>query len=280
MGDGADATDNATARSVDGHDDRAVAHARVGRVDNGGDRADDARARNAVTPIPGSIVKAICQIMVTVDAVKKSNRNQHGNYNFASTDDIYAAVTRKMGEVGLVVMALEDVCEIKRFETEVKGEKKTAQWAHMVFSFVLATETDTWSDPRAKRTLYLQVTGAQTFQAAQSYAEKSYLRSLYKLPSGDMDLDSMPQADNEDDQINLNSPRKPKSSSRAKKDGDDVAFNELRGAISGSEGPADLARIKRDHFSFWNALPKEWHNIVEEEYKYKLAEFDQLDAAE
>ena len=168
-------------------------------------------SHRGVTPIPSSIVQAICQIMVTVEAVKKSQRNQHGGYNFASTDDIYAAVTRKMGEVGLVLLSLEDRCEIKRIEKD----GKTAQWAHMEFSFILATTRDTWTDARAKRTLYIQVTGPQTFQAAQSYVEKAYLRSLLKLPTGDMDLDSMPQADNEDDQIALVGGKKRKSSAEA-----------------------------------------------------------------
>lgn len=292
MTDGANVTHNAHAGRLDGVDDRPVADARVVGVDYSSRRADDGGARNVVTPIPGSIVKAICKIMVTVDAVKKSNRNQHGNYMFASTDDVYAAVTRKMGEVGLVLIALEDKCEIKRFEKTIK-EKGTilrdkdgnplteiVQWAHMEFSFVLATEDGTWTDPRAKRTLYIQVTGAQTFQAAQSYAEKAYLRSLFKLPSGDMDLDSMPQADNEDDQVALNARGKQKSSSRAKKDGDDVVFNELRGAISGADGPADLVRIKTMNISTWNAMPARWLEILDSEYDDKMQEFTQLDAAE
>lgn len=230
-----------------------------------------------MTPIPSSIVQALCQIMVTVEAVKKSQRNQHGGYNFASTDDIYAAVTRKMGEVGLILLSLEDRCEIKRIEKD----GKTAQWAHMEFSFVLATTADTWTDQRAKRTLYIQVTGPQTFQAAQSYVEKAYLRSLLKLPTGDMDLDSMPQADNEEDQHDLLAPRKRKSSAAAKRDGTDVAFNELRGAISGADGPADLALIKRNNWSVWDTLPPAWRKIVDAEFEDKMAEFGEVaEAAE
>lgn len=228
--------------------------------------ADAPRAK--VATVPASIVQAICQIMVTVDAVKKSQRNQHGGYNYAGTDDIYAAVTRKMGEVGLICMSLEDKCEVKR----VEKDGKTSQWAHMEFSFVLATADATWSDTRARRTLYIQVTGPQTFQAAQSYAEKSYLRSLFKLPTGDMDLDSMPQADSEDDQVALSRRGPRKSSSQSKKDGDDVPFNELRGAISGADGPAELAKIRTDHWTFWNALPPRWRQIVDDEYADRMQE--------
>lgn len=231
---------------------------------------DDRDQDRGVTPIPSSIVQALCQIMVTVDAVKKSQRNQHGGYNFASTDDIYAAVTRKMGEVGLILLSLEDRCEIKRIEKD----GKTAQWAHMEFSFVLATTADTWTDARAKRTLYIQVTGPQTFQAAQSYVEKAYLRSLLKLPTGDMDLDSMPQADNEEDQHDLLAPRKRKSSAAAKRDGTDVVFNELRGAVSGADGPADLELIKRNNWQTWESLPPAWRKILDAEFEDKMAEFE------
>jgi hypothetical protein len=251
-------------------------------ADRGGERG------NAVVPlrpaslaprvqrIPGSIVKAICQIQATVEAVKKSQRNQHGGYQFASTDDIYAAVTRKMGEVGLVLLALEDCAEIKR----VEKDGKTAQWMHAEFSFVLATETDTWSDARAKRTLYIQVTGPQTFQAAQSYAEKAYIRSLFKLPTGDLDLDSMPQADTEEEQNDLLAPRKRKSSSAAKKDGTTDIFNDIRGAISGADGPADLHLIKKQHWSVWQAMPTRWLQILDAEFEDKLAEFDSPDLSQ
>lgn len=141
--------------------------------------------------ISGSIVKAICAVMTTMAAVKKSQKNTHGGYMFASTDDIYAALTQKMGEVGLVCLALEDgKPEIERFPDK-DGQPKP--WLKVAYRYVLATEDATWSDPDSRRSLFIQVTGPQTFQAAQSYCEKSYLRSLFKIPTGDMDLDSLPE---------------------------------------------------------------------------------------
>jgi len=231
-----------------------------------------------VETIPGSIIKAICAIQASLGAVSKSNRNAHGGYNFASTDDIYAALTRKMGETGLAVIALEDSCEIKRFEGK---DGKTVQWAHMEFSFVLATADATWTDKRSKRTLYIQVTGAQTFQAAQSYAEKAYLRSLFKIPTGDMDLDSMPQADNEDDQVALSNvgKGKRKSSAASKRDGDDGLFNEIRGAISGCDTATELLEVKTKNVAFWSNAPRAWAEILDNEYDDKMRDL-MSDAAE
>ena len=140
--------------------------------------------------IPGSIVKAICAVMTTVDAVKKSQKNLHGNWFYASADDIYAAVTRKMGDVGLAIISLEGDVEIVDSKDK---EGKPTRWLKVTHFFILATESDTWEHPGAKRTVMTQVSGPQAHQAAQSYCEKAFLRSLFKLPTGDMDLDAMPE---------------------------------------------------------------------------------------
>lgn len=239
---------------------------RDARDSNGGGRDVD----RGVTPIPASIVRAICQIKSTVEAVKKTQKNSHGGYMFSSTDDIYAAISRKMGDVGVICLAMEEESKFER----VEKDGKTSQWLRVVYSFVWATETDTWTDPRARRTLCVLVTGPQTFQAAQSFAEKSYYRSTFKIPSGDMDLDSMPQADNEEDQHDLLAPRKRKSSAAAKRDGTDVVFNELRGAVSGADGPADLELIKRNNWQTWESLPPAWRKILDAEFEDKMAEFE------
>jgi hypothetical protein len=227
-----------------------------------------------VETIPGSIVKAICAIQSSLGAVSKSNRNAHGGYNFASADDIYAALTRKMGEVGLCIVSLEDLCEIKRVEgKDSKGDTKISQWAHMEFSFVLATEDATWTDKRAKRTLYIQVTGAQTFQAAQSYAEKAYLRSLFKIPTGDMDLDSMPQADNEDDMVALSRGGKRKSSSAAKKDGTSELFNEIRGKVQTAPTREILTQIRTLYSEEWEVMPTRVLELLDNEYEDRMSAF-------
>jgi hypothetical protein len=230
-----------------------------------------------VAPIPGPIVKAVCRIMASIDAVKKSQRNGHGGYNYASTDDIYAELTRKMGEVGLLVLSLEDATpEIINRDTK---DGKTSQWAKFSFSFVLATEDATWSDPRSRRTLFIQITGAQSFQAAQSYAEKSYLRSLFKIATGDMDLDGLPQGDTEEDQVALagngNGKAKRKSSSAAKKDGTTEQFNELRGKIAKCDDADLLVSFRAAVSDTWEAMPSRWVEILDHEYADRLSDLQE-----
>lgn len=225
-----------------------------------------------VEKIPKSIVKAICEIKKSLEAVSKTQKNSHGGYMFASTDDIYAALTRKMGQVGLVIMALEDKCEI----VKVEKDGKTVQWAHFEFSFVLATDEDTWSDERAKRTLYIQVTGPQTFQAAQSYAEKSYMRSLFKTPTGDMDLDSMPQAETEEGQAALNgNGGKRKSSAAAKRDGTDKLFNEIKQKIETAESLDMLEQLPDLYADEIATLPRHWNELIQHTYEDRVAELRQ-----
>lgn len=229
----------------------------------------------AVERIPKSIVRAVCEIKKTLEAVAKTQRNSHGGYMFSSTDDIYAAVARKMGQVGLVIITLEDKCEIVRIEKSDKdGKMHTVQWAHLEYSFVLATDEDTWTDPRAKRTLFIQLTGPQSFQAATSFAEKAYLRSLFKIPSGDMDLDSMPQAETEEGQAALNgNGGKRKSSSAAKKDGTDKVFNDLVKAIKDAPNVEILQQIPELYCNEIATLPRQWNELYEQHYEDRMAEF-------
>lgn len=226
-------------------------------------------------PIPGSIVKAQCYVMSKVGAIAKNGYNKHGGYKHSTADDVYAAVIRLMAEAGLVLLTSERLCEIKRFEiTDKDGAPKTVQWAHFEFGFTWATEDATWTDEGAKRTLYLQVTGPQTFQAAQSFAEKSYLRSTLKLATGDIDLDSYAQADTEEGMVKLAAPRKPKSSAAAKRDGTDKTFNEIIEAINGALDPEMLKHLREETYAEdWKTLPERWHQMVEDAYELKMDSF-------
>jgi hypothetical protein len=230
----------------------------------------------SVEKIPKSIVRAICEIKASLEAVSKSSRNGHGGYNFSSTDDIYAALARKMGQVGLVIIPLEERCEIVRIDKKDKdGKDVVVQWLNVEYSFVLATDEDTWSDTRSKRTLYIQITGPQTFQAATSYAEKAYLRSLFKIPSGDMDLDSMPQSDTEEGQhaLNGNGHAKRKSSAAAKKDGTTETYNAIIAAIERSPNSEVLQQIPELYCDDIATLPRAWAEIYNHTYEDKMASF-------
>lgn len=223
-----------------------------------------------------SIVKATLKVQAAISAVAKDGKNAHGGYGFASTDAVYAQLTHKLAESGLMIMCLEEKePEIVRVEKKDKdGREFTTQWGKFVFSFVLATEEATWTDPRSRRSLFIQITGPQTFMAAQSYAEKTYLRSLFKLPTGDMDLDSMPQADSEEEQMELGSGKgKRKTSAEGKRDGSVKAFNDIRAEIAKSDGPIDCQDVWKKHYKTLTTIPRSWFDTLAEEFTAKMSEF-------
>lgn len=232
-----------------------------------------------VAPIPASIVQAICKVQASIDAVAKTQFNKQGGYKFASADDIYAAVTRRMGEVGLMILPLEmDPVTIERVEKQMTDERtgatstKVAQWGKFKFGFVLATPEATWFDPRSSRSLFLQILGPQTFNAAESYAQKQFLRGLLKLPTGDMDLDSMAAADTEDDQEALNGSRRRKSSAEGKRDGSVKVFNEIRGKIAMCSSADMLQQIRLLYADEWQTMAAGWAATLDEDYSVKLEE--------
>lgn len=231
-----------------------------------------------VDNIPGSIVKAICKVQASIGAVKKGQKNSHGGYYFASTDDIYAAITRKLGEVGLAIIPLELSHEIMR----VEKDGKTVQWLRAEFGFVLATEDATWTHDSLKRSLFIQITGPQSHQAAASYAEKAFFRSLFKIPTGDMDLDSMPQAETEEDQIALAGGNgvKRKSSAEGRRDGSVKKFNQIRADIQNALNPEHLRHLRETYADEWNTLPRAWAETLDEEYETKMTSFPMVEAAE
>lgn len=224
-----------------------------------------------------SIVKAVCEVQAGMEAVKKDQYNKHGGYNFASTDSIYAELTRRLAAAGLMILCLEDEQpEIKRYDVQVfndrrnEMETKTQQWMRVSFSFVIATSEATWTDPRSRRSMFIQINGPQTFQAAQSYAEKSFMRSLFKIPTGDHDLDSVAQADDEQTQAILNGNGKRKSSAAAKRDGGDKTFNEIKTEIENAHSAEHLQHIKAAWAAEWKAMPTRWGELLDEEYATRM----------
>lgn len=222
-----------------------------------------------------SIVRAIAEVQASVASVKRDGRNSHGGYDFASTDAIYAALSVKMGQTGLTILTLEDEPEIKTVHTLVKENRKVLtdkdgnpitepkQWAKFRFQFVLATDEGTWTDERCSRSLFIQVMGAQTFMAAQSYCEKTFLRSLFKLPTGDLDLDALPTEE---------TPRKA-SSNGAKKD---QIWEKFTGELDSATDLATVIEIEQRYTSKMpNANWKEqMYESLERKRTVLLSEFN------
>lgn len=220
-----------------------------------------------------TIVQAICMVQAGIQAVKKDAKNLHGGYKFASTDAIYAELTHKMAAAGLAIVVLED----EPPQTErIERDGKTSVWGKFRFRFVLATSEATWTDSSNTRSVFVQITGPQTFMAAQSYAEKSFYRSLFKLPTGDMDLDEVAQAETMEGQAALSGGGKKKSSSAAKKDGTDKLFNTIIAEIESATCKAAIRRLREGYAEDWEQMPARWRDMLDDAYADKIDSLPEL----
>jgi hypothetical protein len=237
-----------------------------------------------VVPIHPSIVAAICKVQASLDAVAKSQFNKHGQYKFASVDDIYAVCTRKFAELGVMILPLEltppQKTHVNINSTDRDGNitgQKTVTMLRFHYGYVLSTEEATWFDPRCSRAIDVQHTGAQTYEAAESYCQKKFLRALLKLPTGDLDLASMPQADTLDEQVELSTPKKRQSSAAAKRDGISTSeFNSIRGQIDQAMSLEQLRDLKLGSEKKIVTMPERWAELIENDFERR---FDELRSA-
>lgn len=220
---------------------------------------------------------ALAKVQASVEAVAKSNFNKHGQYKYSSVDDIYAAVTRKLGEAGVIIYPLElepplaKSSQVDQFDKEGnKSGTKTVTSLTFRFGYVLATAEHTWFDPRSARTITVMHTGPQTYAAAEGYCQKAFIRGLFKLPTGDMDLDTFAQAETVEDQVAAASePKKRKSSNSAKKDGTSEFFSGLRAAIAQAPSIEALCDLRAEHSDAISELPARWAEMVDADFEAK-----------
>jgi hypothetical protein len=232
-------------------------------------------------PMHPSIVQAMAAVMAGIEAVKKSGWNDHGKYKFATTDDVYAATIRLMADNLLVCLPMEEMCKVKRFDAPLKEKGSVVrdkdgnvvmtqvQWVHARYSFLWSTPQGTWTHPKAKRTIFIQVSGPQTFAAIESYLQKQYLRGVFKLPTGDMDLDASAQDDTEDTFAPVDLAAKRKSSSSAKKDGTTERFNEIKNAIAAANSIDMLRQVSILFMREWAEMPIGWNRLLNDDYQAK-----------
>ncbi len=157
-------------------------------------------------PIPAAVAKAICMVMADVPKLGKGEKNQHGNYNFASIDDFLEAVRPLCAKHGLIIIQDEEAFEMKE------------GWLVMTFRFTLAHSSgETWAHRPTRTIMVSAKMGSQAFGAAQSYALKQYMRSLFQIATGEKgnDADEHPPADLPDQPKKVKT-EEPKQSAAAK----------------------------------------------------------------
>lgn len=149
-----------------------------------------------ILPMPLSISEAMDKVASGVKSVARSDTNTFGNYKYASADAIYAAIGPLLADAGLKIIPIElEPTSFIRVDT-AKGPK---QWGKFHIGFVYVVGSDQWFDPRNSETLFIQIEGPQTFQGAKSYAQKTHHRQVFKIPTGEADLDGLDNSSGDSD---------------------------------------------------------------------------------
>ena len=136
--------------------------------------------RQSLTVMPEAVAGAITAVMGRIKGLMKTERNRAGGYRFASIDDFLAAVNPLCAKAGLIILQDELDARLVHDGTELSSRS----WLWATFTFTLAHKSGALYGPLT-RSVMVPAAGAQAFGAAQSYALKQFMRSLFQIPTGD-----------------------------------------------------------------------------------------------
>lgn len=148
-----------------------------------------------IQPMPKEIAGAIVLVMRAVGKLAKDAKNNHGGYKYTSVDAFLEATNPACAEAGLIIKPVQLSCESDVLEVWDKdGKSRAKRIMRFRYRFRLIHESGAmWTDPEDERTVVIDYSGPQTFQAAESFAEKAYMRTLFQIPTGDPDADAQEQ---------------------------------------------------------------------------------------
>jgi hypothetical protein len=145
--------------------------------------------KSPIGPMPPEIAAAIVNVMGKIRRLGKEGQNTFQRYQFTSVDQFYEAVGPLMAESGIFTMVYESVMDIsERKTTTDRGETKMSVWLSAIYDVYIYHETGKFYGPIARST-QVTASGAQSYASAMSFVEKYFLRSLFKIPTGDKDAE-------------------------------------------------------------------------------------------
>ena len=140
--------------------------------------------------MPPEIAKAIVKVMGEVKKLGKDADNKHGGYKYVSVDQFFDQIGALMHSAGIFVVVNEIGCETSQREaTDNYGKTKISNWLTSHYEISIFHEGGAQFGP-VNRTIQVQATGPQSYGSAISYVEKYFLRSLFKIPTGEQDADA------------------------------------------------------------------------------------------
>lgn len=207
--------------------------------------------------ISQNIARSIVNVSRDVRQLGVDDRNKHGGYDFVSVDKFYAAVGPIMAQHGLAT--LSDVVSSEIIETD--SDDKVRLHLFVQYDIYLIHESGDVHGP-IRRDVTVVASGPQSYAAAESFAMKYFLRSTFKIPTGDKD-----DADLQE-KVDLPVKARPPASAKSGVDSAVKMFvEEIRAKLEGGVTP--------EEFFAWSGEAKNAQRLR----KLKSGAFDHVEGA-
>lgn len=211
--------------------------------------------------MPPEIAKAIVQVMGSVKTLGKSEKNQHGGYQFASIDAFLEATSPLCAAAGLFFLMNEAETEVT--VVEGKDGKRTAS-LRVAYDITICHSSGATLNG-IRRNVTVLASGAQAYGSAQSYVLKQFMRSLFQIPTGDKDdADYHPQSE-----IPPQQPARAASSLSKNGNGRSL-YAELQADIDGADSADALAIWSDRRKADIATLPDDWRQELRSRYADKM----------
>ena len=213
---------------------------------------------------PPALAAAMVAVSRRVRQLGKSEKNTFAKYDFVSVDKFYAAIGSLMAEEG--VLCLPDCIESEVVPGNVKtdnngNQRQGAPLLRERWAFTLIHESGEMYKHPVHRTVTVPAEGAQAHGSSESYAQKQFLRGVFRVPTGDKDDADYQKA--EAHGVSPGSQRK--SAAQAKRDGDsDTVRNMLESASTTEELDSRWQVVQDDWLPI---LPEKWADPIQDMYE-------------
>jgi len=132
--------------------------------------------------MPQPVATAVNEVMRGVRRLIRTTWHAEEHYPFASIDGFLEALNPLCAKAGLIILQNEVDARL----VNDGGNTQDRDWLWVTFEFQLAHSGGaTWGS--VTRSIMVAANGPQAFGAAQSYALKQFMRSLFQVPTGEMD---------------------------------------------------------------------------------------------
>ena len=156
--------------------------------------SDKVETLPAGIPMPPEIAVAVLDVMSKVKALEKEAQTTGGSrFKYTSVDQFFELLGPLMAAAGIFTILHETNAVVEqRTSANDTGGSRTSSWMTTDYEIWIYHKSGVGYGP-IKRKIQVVASGPQSYGMGPSYLEKYFLRSLFKVPTGDEDADDHPK---------------------------------------------------------------------------------------